>query len=66
MVFAPTFLAIIAQSGDFAKRPLSDVIASMPPTVKSGGWTTPKALHKWLTKNYHACDKLASIVKALL
>lgn len=66
MVFSPTFLAIIAQAGSFARRPISDVLASIPPTVKAGGWTTPKALHKWLRKNYNACTRLAEIVEALL
>ena len=66
MIFAPTFLAIVAQAGDFARRPIADVLASIPPSVKAGGWTTPKALHKWIRKNYNACGRLASIVEALL
>ena len=66
MIFSPTFIAIVAQAGDFARRPLADITASLPPTVKAGGWTTPKALHKWLRKNYNACARLAEIVEALL
>ena len=66
MIFAPTFVAIVAQAGDFARRPLADIMASLPPTVKTGGWTTPKALHKWLRRNYDTCTALADIVEALL
>lgn len=66
MVFYPSFIAIMAQCGCLAKRKAADIYESIPPTVKAGGWTTPKAFRKWLNRNFDRTPKIDELAKSLI